>query len=195
MDWHLIVGIIAALIQIGSAIPYVWDMLHGTTRPNIISFGLWGIIQLIAVFAQISAGASWSVLVLMAIVFNMGLIVFLGLRGYGYKKYGSLDWTCLALAIAALVLWQITDEPLVALVFAVVADILASVPTIIKTFREPLSENVFSWFVSTIGPIVSIISLTKFDTANLIYPIYLIAMNGSITAIAFFGQRTKPKME
>ncbi len=190
MDWHGIVGIAAGLIQISSIIPYVRDILKGTTRPNIVSYILWTLLQLIAIFAQFSAGASWSIIILIATTFNTSLIVILCLMGYGYKKYGLTDKICFVFAIVAIVFWQLTKQPLLALVLTILADLIAAIPTIVKTYREPHSELVVSWFMIMISSSLAGISTVKIDIANLIYPVYAFITNTTITAFAFFGQRS-----
>ncbi len=193
MDWHGGLGIVAGLLQVSSIIPYAKDILKGSTRPNVVSFVIWTLIEVVAMVAQFSAGASWSVILLIATTFNTSLVVVLCFMGYGYKKYGLLDKFCFVLAIAAIILWQVTRQPLVAIVLAVLADILASVPTIVKTYHDPHSEMVLPWFMIVVAAVLGIISTTKLNAANLVYPIYLFAMNAIITSVAFWGQHTKTR--
>ncbi|MDE1924606.1 MAG: hypothetical protein KGH79_00275 [Patescibacteria group bacterium] len=188
-DWHAVVGVLSGVVQIGSVIPYIRDMLKGTTRPNIVSWSLWTLLQVIAIGAQISAGASWSLLFIVAMTFNTILVVILSATGYGYKGYSWVDWTCLFFAIAAIVLWWATRNSIFALVLAVSADLLASIPTIVKTYKEPQSETAVAWYLVTVASALGILSTTKIDIANLIYPIYFFIITGSIGSLAFFGQR------
>lgn len=189
MDWHLALGVSSGIVQFVSIIPYVWSMLKGATRPNIVSWLLWTILQFIAIFAQLSAGASWSLIILIAMTINTCLVLLLCFGGYGYAKYGWLDIACAAIAVAAIVLWQLTNEPLVALVLTITADLMASIPTIAKTYRDPYSENVLGWYLVTAAAALSVFSTTIINAENLIYPAYLFAMTGLIGTFAFVGQR------
>ncbi|MCX6702595.1 MAG: hypothetical protein NTW60_01895 [Candidatus Wolfebacteria bacterium] len=195
MDWHQIIGIGAGVIQIISIIPYVKDIFKGTTRPNIVSYFLWTVIQVIAIFAQFSAGASWSLFILIASTFNTSLIFILCLAGYGYKEYGLTDKICFVLAIITIIVWQITKQPLIVLALAIFADFLASVPTILKAYRDPKSEMVLSWFMTVVSATIAGFSTTKIDFANLIYPVYAFLTNGTITWLAFFGQRREARLK
>ena len=47
MDWHLLLGIIGGLLALCAIIPYIRDILHGTTRPNIVSYAIWVFLILI----------------------------------------------------------------------------------------------------------------------------------------------------
>lgn len=191
MDWHAALGVLAGLIQIASAVPYIRDMLRGTTRPNAVSYILWSILTIIGIAAQVSAGASWSVFIPIAVAINAVIILTLSLIGYGYTKYGWLDWTCLGIGVVAIAGWQITGNPVVALMFVIFASAMAGIPTIFKTYREPMSEHAFAWFLVIIASILAIISTEILDTANLIFPMYLLLESATIFSLAFFWRRIK----
>ena len=108
--------------------------------------------------------------------------------GYGYKEYGLVDKICFVLAILAIILWQITREPLVALALSIVADAIATWPTIVKTYRYPKTEAPFPWLMTLTASILSALSSTKFNFANLAFPLYMIIIDLTITYFAFFGK-------
>jgi len=184
MDWRITLGIGAGILQVISNIPYIRDMLRGTTRPNIFSYVIWFILALIAVAAQWSAGASWSILILVAVVLNTSIIILLALKGYGYKRYTWLDWACLALGIAAIIVWKVTNNPVAALIMALAASVLADIPTVFKTYREPHTELALSWLIAACAAILGIFS-AKWNVANLIFPIYYLIESFTISGLAF----------
>lgn len=165
--------------------------MRGTTRPNIISFIIWTLLQLIAIAAQLSAGSSWSVIILIACTFNTVLIIILCLVGYGYAKYKVLDWSCFILAMAAILLWCITNDPLLAIGLAIFADFLGALPTVVKAFRDPFSELPLGWYLATFSAVLAALSTTKIDFANLAYPVYLVIITATIASVALVGQRLK----
>jgi len=190
-DWHMVLGIASGAVQVYSIVPYIKGILKGATRPSVISWSLWLVLQIIAIAGQISAGASWSLLLLLATTFNVVVILGFCLKGYGYKKYSWIDFVCLFCAIAAIFIWRITNEPTTAILMAVIADFIATIPTIIKTRKEPFSENTFAWFLLVIAASLAAVSTTKFDAANLLWPVYSILVAALITGLAYFGQRLK----
>ncbi|MDQ1299518.1 MAG: hypothetical protein QG636_186 [Patescibacteria group bacterium] len=191
MEWHLMLGIAAGILQVLSVVPYLHSMVRGTTRPNVISFALWTVLQCIAIAAQLSVGASWSVLLLIATTTNTFLIVVFCLFGYGYRKHGISEYLCLSLAIIAMCGWYFTGDPNVALLLAVVANMMAAVPTILKTYRVPRSENALGWYLTFIASLMSLFSTTVWNFANLVFPIYYLFESGSIATLASFGRRKK----
>ncbi len=192
-DWHLVLGTVAGLIAMFAVVPYIKDILHGTTRPNIFSFALWEMLLLISALAQFSSGSSYSIVFIIGDLIGTGLVVLLCLFGYGYGKYGKLEWACTALAVAAIVSWQITALPVLAIVFAVVADALAAIPTVVKTFKDPWSEAPAQWLLIAFASVLAISSTTIFDLPNTIFPAYLFLVNGLIGTAAFFGRRLVKK--
>lgn len=190
MDLRAVIGIGAGLLQIASNIPYIRDMLRGTTRPSVVSYIIWFTLSVIAVAAQWSAGASWSILILLAVVINTFIILVLALRGYGYRKYTSLDWICFALGIVAIVLWKVTSNPMTALITTLGAIILAVIPTIRKTYREPQTEHAISWLIAAGAAVLGIIA-TRWDMANLVFPVYYLIEGLTISGLAFFRKQKK----
>jgi hypothetical protein len=184
INWHLTLGIVAGIIAFASIIPYVKDILHGTTRPNIVSYGLWALLLSIGMLGQISSGASWSIIFLLGDLLAVLAVITLCLMGYGYGKYGKLEWTCVVLAIIAIVSWQITDRPLLAIIFALIADMLAAIPTIVKTYYDPRSELPLGWFMVAFGGVLGIASNTIFDLPNLLFPVYVVLINGTVGVLA-----------
>ncbi len=192
-DWHLVLGIVAGVISFGAIIPYIKDIVYGTTRPNVVSYILWTVLLLISILAQISAGASWSIAFLVGDLIGTSLVTALCLTGYGYGKYGKIEWVCTGLAVLAIVSWKFTNEPVLAIIFAIIADLMAAVPTVVKTYRDPWSEIPTTWFMIACAAILSIASTTIIDFPNLLFPVYLLLVNGTTGTVAFLGRKMQRK--
>jgi hypothetical protein len=148
---------------------------------------------LISIVAQINAGASWSVILLIGDFIGTSSIVVFCLIGYGYGKYSWIEWTCLTLAVLAVISWQATQQPILAIAFAVIADAMAAVPTLAKASRDPWSEHPTMWLILALGALLSILSTTIFNLPNLLFPGYLLVVNGSIGVVALVGRKLRKK--
>jgi hypothetical protein len=184
MDLHLILGVASGSVGVISIIPYVVDIFYGTTRPNVVTAAVWTLIQGIVVVAQWSAGASWSIILPAALCFNTFLVLMICLAGYGYKRYGKSDIICFSLAILSIILWQVTSDPIIGLAFAIIADAFGTWPTLVKTWREPLSESVLAWVLSAIASALAVASTAIFNFANLSYPIYFVIVDLTVIILA-----------
>ena len=130
---------------------------------------------MIIIMAQWSAGASWSIVIPIISVINICIVLALCLKGYGHRAYGAIDAACLVLAIGAIVLWFATKDPVIAICMSVVADCIATIPTYVKTYREPFSESVASWFICIIASALALISASPFNLANIVFSTYMVA--------------------
>jgi energy-coupling factor transporter transmembrane protein EcfT len=88
--------------------------------------------------------------------------------------YGPVDAVCFIFAIIAIVLWFVTNDPVLAIVMSVIADCIATIPTYVKTYREPFSESTASWLVCIIASGFALISASPFNVANIIFPTYMV---------------------
>jgi hypothetical protein len=188
MDWRTIAGLFAGIITLLSILPYIRDILRGWTRPNLVTWSLWTLNGGILAFAQYTAGASWTLAVVVAATIATAVVSVLAVP-FGQRGYGLIDAVCLVMALAALGGWWWTKDPLTAIVLGVVAEIFAVSPTIAKTYRAPETETPSTYWVTACATIVSMIASTKFDLANLLFPVYFIAVNTLIALMATRGRR------
>lgn len=172
MDWHVVAGIIAGVLAAAAAYPYLRDMLRGETRPNIVSWSIWALAVGISAVAQLSAEPSWSA-ALVVVTFIVDIIILLfGIFGYGYPKFEWWDGVCLVLSLVALVLWQLSGNPLIALGFAISSDALAFIPTYIKAYRDPQTETPITWVLFGLSGMAAIGAAAVFDFASIGFALY-----------------------
>lgn len=165
------------------------SIIYGNTRLNLVSWFLWGTIPLIGVFLQLRAGAGTSVIpVLLAGIFPL-IYFFVSLsRGNSYWKISRLDIVCGIFSVCAVVLWIITQNTGLALFFVVLADGLAAVPTIVKTWKFPETESVSGYLPGVINNIIGLLVITNWSFSIYSFSLYIIILN---TSIIFFILRKK----
>jgi len=190
MEWRGILGIIASLITFFAIIPYMRDTLRGATRPNVVTWFLWTLNGSILAYAQFTAGASWTLAVLVASTLSTAVVTVLAVP-FGQRGYGVVDAACLGMALAAMAGWWWTENPLTAIVLGVLAEIFAVSPTVAKTYREPASETPITYWATTFATILSLVASTKFDLANLLFPLYSISVNTIIAVMATAGRSSR----
>lgn len=192
MEWHYIAATISGILAAVAGVPYIIDTFRRETRPNVVTWGLWSIIQFIFIAAQFSSGASLSVVLPLVEVVTTAAIVALGLIGYGYEKYGWLDGVCLVIAIAAIASWQLTNNPIYALWLSVLADFVASVPALYKSYHDAESETLSTYALVVFSAIFAILSTTIYDLANLLWPIYIAFNSALFVILLVVGRRMHP---
>jgi hypothetical protein len=188
MDWRTVTGLIAGIITLLAIFPYIRDILRGSTRPNLVTWSLWTLNGCILAFAQYAAGASWTLAVVVGATISTAMVTLLAVP-FGQRGYGLFDAVCLVMALAAMGGWWWTKDPLAAIVLGVLAEIFAVAPTIAKISRAPETETPSTFWLTAFATILSMIASTKFDLANLLFPIYFIIVNTLIAVMATRGRR------
>lgn len=169
---------VAAFATVLAAFAYIRSMFKGHARPNRVTWLMWSIAPFTATAAAISSGVGWAVLP----VFMSGFAPFLILTSSflhknAYWKLSTLDYACGALSGVAIVLWYITEDPNLAIVFAILSDLIAAVPTLIKAWHNPETESQWPFVVGLFSPMTSFLAVTAWTFSALAFPTYLIAIN------------------
>ena len=188
MDWRTALGLLAGLIILVSIVPYVRDTLRGSTRPNIVTWALWTLTGAILVAAQYTAGASWTLVILVASTVTTSIVTVLAIR-YGQTNYGWFDGGCLVMAVLALAGWVITANPLTGIVLGVVAEACAVAPTVLKTYRAPETETPATYWLTNVATVLALIASTRYDLANILFPLYALSVNTLVACLAMRGRR------
>jgi len=168
---------------------YIRDMYRGTARPNRVSFFLWSLAPMIGVAIAFGEGARWSLVpVFMAGFSPFVVLLFSFIIKQGYWKLKAFDYLCGIFSVVALVLWLIIDVPILAFVFALVADLFASIPTIVKAWKHPESESAFIYLLPGIGHIVNLFVITNWAITEYGFSIYILVAN-TILVLGIYQHR------
>ncbi len=181
--------IVAALVHffVGS-LAYVRNTLNGISQPNRMTFLIWAIGPFIGVVAGLAAGGSWALLPVFMSGFGPFCIFLASFANpRAYWKLGWLDYICGALAIIALVLWLITDNPINAIIFAIAADVFALWPTLIKAWRFPKTETGRAYCIAFLNVCIGILVSTR-NFSDMAFLTYLFVANAALV-VAIYRKR------
>ncbi len=183
-----------AIASVGS-VAYFIEVLRGRARPNRISFFLWSINPIIAFFAQTSQGVSLqsSLLALSQGIFPFLILLASFANKKSEWKITKRDLFLGSLSFVGLILWYLTKVGNVAILFSILADGLAALPTIIKSYQHPESEVAWPWIATSIGVVFTLLTFTKITFENSAFIIYLFVANLIIYSLIQFkiGKRMK----
>ncbi|MFA7000100.1 MAG: hypothetical protein WC241_03215 [Candidatus Paceibacterota bacterium] len=157
---------------------YIRTILYGKTRPNLISWSIWALAPLVAVFLQIKAGAGLSFLSSFMSGFGPLLVVIVALiYKKGFWKVTKLDIICGVLALLALVIYIITNKFGISIIFAILSDGLAAIPTVRKSWEFPESESAISYLSGIISNTLALLVIKNWSFSIYSFSAYLIIMN------------------
>lgn len=175
---HLLV-LFSALLTVVAASAYIRDTLKGKTKPNRVSWLLWALFPLIGTAAAFQANADiWATIRVLLAGF-LPLIIFLT-SFWNQKSYWRLtlfDWLCGACALLAIAVWFILDSPKIGILFAVIGDGFAALPTFVKAWKYPKTETGLTYMINLIAVLLVIPSIPTWNIENSAFQIYLLAAN------------------
>lgn len=180
---------VAIAIRLVSGALYVKSVVKGSTRPDPVTWFFWGLTPLIAFAAQISKG--FNVDSLMTLTLSLGpLVIFLAAfakhrRSWIFTRSAAI---CAIFAMLGIVLWQITDDPILATLFSIFADISASTPTVIKAYKKPNTECAVAYLISMGSMVLTLLTVTDWTFTNYGFTVYIFMINFVIWSAIHLGR-------
>ena len=169
-------------------------MLRGKTKPNLVTWFIWALAPMIGSWLQWQAGARLSILPVFMAGFNPVLVIIIALWiKTGYWKIKIFDIVCGVSAVFALVLWVITRNLSISVLFAILSDALASVPTLIKSWKFPETETYTAYLGGIIANLLGLLIIKNWIFSIYSLGIYFVLMNTTI--IFFIFRKTMFKEE
>ena len=179
--------IVGVLLNVFGSIGYLIGTIKGTTKPNKVTWFLWSVAPLVAFFAQISKGVGIQALMTFSVGF-VPLLIFIAsfVNKKSHWHITKFDILCGILSVCGLMFWGVTREGNIAIFFSVLADFFAAIPTIVKSYKAPETENAQAYLMSGLNGLITSLTITKWTFAYYAFPLYMILGNGIIYALIQF---------
>lgn len=188
-NFQEIAGIVAGILSLVGYIPYVYAILKGETKPNKATWIIWTIVGGLLAFSYLAEqglSSSW-----LPLGYFVGpLIVAVLSFWYGYSQWTRVDVICIAAAGISIIPWILSDNASLTLLINVFIDSVGAIPTLIKTYHEPETEDFNAWLIFFIANTIQLFAITTMNLA-VIYPIYLFLLAGSLVLFILKGKFKK----
>jgi len=174
--------ILGAIIVLFGGLSYLKDTVKGKVKPNRVSFFMWSLAPLIAFIAEIKQGVGIQSLMTFMTGF-IPLLIFVAsfTNKKSQWKLSRFDLLCGLLSLIGLFLWYITKIGNVAIIFAILADGLAALPTLTKSYYFPETESGWPYITSSISAVITLLTIDNWNFTNVGFPLYILV----ITLILF----------
>jgi hypothetical protein len=174
-EFLVIIAVFASIVTAGL---YIHSMYRGYAKPNRVTWLMWSIAPFIVITAGIHSGVTWAVIPVFMSGFGPFLIFIASFFFKGaYWKLGAFDYLCGVISVLALLLWVITQQPVISIALAIISDTMAAVPTFTKTWSNPETESIWPFITGTFNAITSLIVAVTWNFTEIAFPIYLFALN------------------
>lgn len=189
-NYYQILGIMAGVIGLLGYIPYIVSILQGKTKPNRASWFIWTLVGGLLAFSYMSAGDMNTAWVPLGYFIGPFVTAILSIR-YGYAVWTKLDTFCVVAALISVVPWLFSHNASLTLIINVLIDSTGAIPTIVKSYREPETEDFTAWLLFFIANTLEVVAISDWSNLTVIYPVYLFFLAGSITAFILRGKIKK----
>lgn len=170
--------ILGAIISFIGNCSYLIAIIKGKAQPNRVSWFLWSLAPLIAFSAEMEQGIGLQSLTTFMIGFNP-LIIFCAsfLHKESGWRLGRFDIACGSLSVIGLILWYLTKEGNIAIIFSILADGAAALPTLVKSYRAPETEDYKAYLATAISAVITLLTIKTWDLAYAGVPIYILVLD------------------
>jgi len=191
-NYKTYLGVLGIIVGFAGYAPYVRDVFTGKTKPHAFSWLAWSVLEWTAFFAQLSkhAGAGAWITGLSAMV---GLLVACVALYRKETEIHVFDWVALCGAIIGIILWTLTNNPLLAVILVTISDALAFIPTFRKSFYKPDQETLIEYAFSAVKWMIAIFALQTISLTTWLFPASLIFTNGSFVIMSLIRRKILSK--
>jgi hypothetical protein len=178
---------LAGIISFLGFIPYIIGILKKRVTPSFTTWLVWSIIGMILLVSYIKTTPHLTASVWVPLSYALGPLVICILSvKTGFEKLGKMDFVCLTIALASLVLSLVIQNFYIALFLGIFADLLGAWPTLVKSYKDPASEDLTAWLFFLSGNALNA-GFLEYNLSSL-YPLYLLSIS---VIIVFFLVRHK----
>lgn len=186
--------ILAGIINISGILLYVYDTIKGHSKPNRVTWFLWSLVPFIAFSAQIKQGVGLTSVLTFTSGFGPFLVLVTSLLNKNaYWELKRFDLVCGAIAIIGVILWLVTKNPNLAIIFSITADGFAALPTLVKSFKFPETESMVTYLLASFGALLTLFTIDTWKLEFFAFPLYIFILCLTITIFIKFkvGSRFK----
>ena len=183
MDYHQSMGVLAGIVSLAGFAPYCAAILSRGAAPCRSTWAIWTLVGAMLCASYWGGGARETIWVALSYVAGPLVVAILSLR-FGTGGASLLDRLCLLVSAGSAVVWAATGEPILALLLNILVDAAGAVPTIVKAWRDPDSEDRTAWRLFLTAAALNLLALRDWDLSAVSYPAYLFCVAATVVALS-----------
>lgn len=189
----ILFAILSIICGLTAFLPYVFDIFRLKTKPHIFTWIIWFLTQSTATYAIFHGGGGIGGLeLLMGTVLQLVVILF-SLK-YGIKDVTKSDAAVLIIALAAIVIWWQLNQPILSVFMVSAIDASGYIPTFRKSYKNPWSETLKTFFLFALSDMFSILALKEYNFLTMTYLLTILVLNISIVAFCLSRRKFTDKL-
>lgn len=200
-EWALV---LSTLLVYASMFRYIYSILKGKTKPNLVG---WLLYQIATLCILISSYELWSlptIMLSLAFAVTQLFVIILSFR-YGFTRMEKTEGIYFGVSMVSLIFWVIgthspdlmkfmdfSDRGLAIFVLTTntLIEIMWAMAIFTKLYNHPETEDGISWWLGWLAGVFSLLAVTSYTYEDLLYPTYILVTNFAIWLLCF---RKKPR--
>ncbi len=190
--------ILGALLSFYGGLSYLVDTIKGKNKPNRVTWFLWALAPLIAFSAELEKGVGLTALMTFMAGFNPLMILLASfVNKQSYWQLNKMDYVYGSISVFAIIIWKITGEGNLAILFAILADAFASIPTVIKSYHQPETESSSIYLFAMMNSGIALLTIKDWNFAHYGFPAYIFLLCALVYSLVKFklGLSLKAKIK
>lgn len=179
---------VAVILAFLGNISYLRDVINKKIKPHPYTWLVWSLVSGVTFFGALQKGAGVGAIPTgFAEAFTV--IIFLYSLRYGFSQIKRRDTIFLVITLLGLIPWALTKDPTISVIIVVLIDLVAFVPTITKTWKNPTSETVTLYIMNVCRHVLTLFSIEAYNVATMLHSISMIIINTIMVCIIYFRKK------
>ncbi len=189
-----VIGIVAGGVSFLAHPLYIWSILKKETVPHKVTWTLSALLGFMSLIFYRGSGGHETIYVPLGDFIGLSTIAVLA---FWYGRNSSIsrtDWLCVIGVIGAIGVFLISRDPLLAFAVALGAEVLALVPTMLKTYKYPREEGFTAWSFTHMGNILNFFAIEQGNNIEVAYVWTIFIADSIVWALIlrqFLGRKEK----
>jgi len=194
-EYEFIVNVIAGMFLAVAQFIYIYKIAKKQITPSLFTWLGWSILVGVSLFSQIyEYGWNWALMGHLFSAFGCFIIFISTLITKNFIVVKK-DWTYLYIGSVCIIIYTLFKDPWSTTIFAILADGILGIPTILKAIKNPNTERSLGWNIALGCWSLTIITCIDEDFIYVLFPAYCLAFNLTMSylttkkRILFFNQQ------
>lgn len=181
---HMNAWIIGTLIlSLASPIFYTKSILAGKAKPHRVTRLIVWLAAVAGVLGILGSNNTAGIIFAYIFLARATYLLVMALI-YGVGGATRLDRYCLVIGILALVLYVVTGSGLLAISFGILADLIGYIPTFVKTWRKPKSEDPTFFIIEAVASLFAVFAIWELRV-DILFPVYFVLCSLAVVLLIF----------
>ncbi len=204
LTFHTVALILSTLLVYGSMFRYIYSIIKGKTKPNVVWWLLYEIATICILISSYELGSLPTIMLALAFAITQLIVIVLAFR-YGFARMDRVEAFYFGMSMISLLFWIIarhspdlkeflnmSDDWLAIFLLTTntLIDSMWAAAIFTKLYKHPETEDKLAWFLGGLSGLFGILAVSNFTFEDFLYPSYLFASNIAIWLLCF---RKKPR--